>query len=254
MTLEFLSPHPGGSPGDTPPAASPLEPWLVEAGARLEERRGWRVAVDFGDAAAEARTCRDGVAVADRSQIGKLELQGPAEAVTRILDGLLGGSPPAPGESARLEGAEPAGGLIWSSSPDRVLAVCEPAATAEVRALLGRACDQAPNCGLVELTAGLAALEVRGSGARSLLERLTAIDVRDAALPPLGVRPGRVAEVPGVLLRTEPDAFLILVGAPEAPDVWEIVLDAGEPLGLCPVGEDARSSVRQPAEEVGVRA
>jgi glycine cleavage system aminomethyltransferase T len=240
MTLEFLSP--GAAAGI--PASSPLEAALRAAGARFEERHGWRVPVDFGSPEAEVEACRGGVGIADRSAMGKLELQARPEALAGVLRRLLPEGPPRPGDIALLDGAR-----LWLASADRALAVCEPEATAGVRALLSEGSG-----GVVELTAGLAALELRGPLARRLLERVTAIDARPGSLPPGGVRAGMVARVPGVLLCLERDAVLLLVGAPEAPDAWEILLDAGLPLGLRPVGEEARALLRQPLEGAPARA
>jgi heterotetrameric sarcosine oxidase gamma subunit len=235
MSLEFLSPHPDGEPAPgAPEAASPVEPWLSEAGARFEHRHGWRVAVDFGAPAEELEACRRGVGIGDRSALGKFELQGRPRILESVLEGVLAEGPPGAGETARLDDA-----LLWASSPDRALAICEPAATPRIRELLEGAAAS-PRCGLVEVTAGFAAFELRGPRSGELLERLTAIDVRPDALPPGGVRAGAVAEVPAVLLRPEPGAFLVVVSAPEAPDAWEIALDVGAPLGLRPVGEAAR--------------
>ena len=250
MTLEFLSPRcDGEATGGAPLAASPLEPWLTQAGARFEARHCWRMPMDFGAPAEEAEACRGGVGISDRSAIGKFELQGPPPALEASVEALLSGPTPGAGWTARLEGA-----LLWRSSPDRALAVCEPVATQRLRALLKDAYAESRSCGVVELTAGLAAIELRGPRARELLERLTAIDVRERSLPPQAVRAGRLAEVPATLLCTEPQAFLVLAGAPEAPDAWEIMLDVGGPLGLRPVGEDARTvSARRP-EAVAARA
>jgi heterotetrameric sarcosine oxidase gamma subunit len=244
VTLEFLSPiSEGAATAATPLAESPLEAWLGEAGARFEGRHGWRVPMDFGSPAEEEQACRTGVGIADRTAMGKFEIQGRPEALADVLEVLLADGSPESGQTARLEGA-----LLWRSSPDRALAVCDPAATDRLRGLLRGACQGSQNCGLVEMTAGFAAIELRGPLTRELLERLTAIDVREAGLPLGGVRGGMVAQVSAVLLCLEPEAFLILVGAPEAPDAWEIALDAGAPLGLRPVGEGARALARQRAE------
>jgi heterotetrameric sarcosine oxidase gamma subunit len=245
VTLEFLSPIPDDA-GATPPAASPLEAKLRDAGARFEERDGWRVAADFGSQAGEAEACRAGVGIADRSAMGKLELQGRPAAVDAAVERVVAEGEPRAGQVAALDGA-----LLWRSSADRALAVCEPAGTPRVRALLDEARD---GCALVELTAGLATLELRGPRARELLERLTAIDVRLSGLPVGGVRAGSVARVPAVLLRPEPEAFLVLVASPEAPDALEIALDAGAPIGVRPVGEEARAAVGPRGEGAGARA
>lgn len=147
---------------------------------------------------------------------------------------MLPGGPPGPGETADLDGA-----FVWLSSPDRAVALTEPAETRSVMELLESVCGVSPHCAVVELTAGLAAIELSGPRARPLLERLTSIDVRPSRLPVGGVRAGAVAEVAATLLRSEDDAYLILVGSQEAADAWEIVLDAAVLLGARPVGADA---------------
>ncbi|HEY1238485.1 MAG TPA: sarcosine oxidase subunit gamma family protein [Solirubrobacterales bacterium] len=230
MTLRFTSPvAPGG-----PAASSPLEPCLIEAGARFEERDGWRVATSFRPAPDELETIRLAAGIADRSVMGKVELQGTPDAVGSLLASVVPGGPPQPGATADLDGA-----WVWLSSPDRAVGLCEPAGTTSLMGLLESVCDVSPHCGVVEITAGLAAIGLRGPRARDLLERLTSIDVRPSALPMGGVRAGAVAEVGATLLRPHEDEYLILVSSQEAPDAWEIVIDAGGPLGARPVGADA---------------
>jgi heterotetrameric sarcosine oxidase gamma subunit len=246
MTLGFLSPTPDGEGG--PAAESPLEPRLTEAGARFADRDGWRVATSFASEAAEHEALRVGAGIVDRSALGKLELQGAPAALDSLLASVVPGGPPESGTTAELDGA-----TLWLPSPDRALAICEPAAVAGVRDLLESVCGASPRCGLVELTAGFAAIELRGPRAGALLERLTAIDVRDAALPVGGVRAGAIAEVAATLLRPADEAFLFLVAAQQAADAWEIVIDAGAPLGARPVGSEALARIERRTEE-GARA
>ncbi len=225
-------------------ASSPLEPLLGEAGARFEGRDGWRVATSFRPPPDELETIRRAAGIADRSAMGKLELQGTPEALGSLLASVVPGGPPGPGETAELDGA-----LLWLSSPDRALAICRPAETTGLAELLDSVCGVSPHCGVVDVTAGLAAIELRGPRARNVLERVTAIDVRDPILGVGGVRAGAVAEVAATLIRIEREAFLVLVGSQEAPDAWEIVLDAGAPLGADPVGADALAQLERRAEE-----
>jgi glycine cleavage system aminomethyltransferase T len=77
--------------------------------------------------------------------------------------------------------------------------------------------------------------------------------VRPSALGVGGVRAGAVAEVAATLLRTGPESYLVLVGSQEAPDAWEIVLDAGAPLGARPVGADALAQL-EPHREAAIHA
>jgi glycine cleavage system aminomethyltransferase T len=58
-----------------PLASSPVEAALKAAGAQLEAREGWRVAMRFGDVDEELSACRTGVAIADRSALAKFEVQ-----------------------------------------------------------------------------------------------------------------------------------------------------------------------------------
>ena len=132
MTLAFLSPT--SDAGRGPAAASPLEPLLTAAGGRLAERDGWRVATSFGSVTSELDALRAGAGIADRSAIGKLELQGPPAALDSLLASIVPGGPPEPGDTAKLEAA-----TLWLSSPDRALAICDPSEIVGLRGLLGSA-------------------------------------------------------------------------------------------------------------------
>ena len=66
-----------GMPAKTPELAhSPLEPQLQRAGATMVARHGWWVAAHFGSPAGELALCETAVGLADRSDLGKLELRG----------------------------------------------------------------------------------------------------------------------------------------------------------------------------------
>ena len=69
MSLEFLSPSTGAL------ARSPMERQALAAGAELEERDGWTVAVRFEGEEAERARCATSVGFADLSHLGKIELQ-----------------------------------------------------------------------------------------------------------------------------------------------------------------------------------
>ncbi|MGA9633823.1 MAG: hypothetical protein WBQ41_01145, partial [Solirubrobacterales bacterium] len=77
-------------------ASSPLEPLLGEAGARFEGRDGWRVATSFRPPPDELETIRRAAGIADRSAMGKLELQGTPEALGSLLASVVPGGPPGP--------------------------------------------------------------------------------------------------------------------------------------------------------------
>ena len=202
MTLEFLSPAPSAV------ARSPMEREALAAGATLEQRDGWHVAVTFEG---EQRH-RSTVAFADRSQIGKLELHGDHGLDLRV--------------ATRRDDA------WWCpTSRERVLVLCEPDRTAELRDQLGGRA--------VDLTSAMGALTIAGPLAPEVFARFTAIDLRSHATPVHGFRPGSVARTPGAILREAEDRWLMLFGAALGSYVWTVVADAAATLGGGPVGVDA---------------
>ena len=206
MSLDFLSPAPSAL------ARSPMEREAIAAGARIEQRDGWNVAVAFEGEERNLGT----VAFADRSQIGKLELQ--AEHGLEL------------GKATRRDGA------WWCpTARERALVLCEPDRTPGLRAELG--------AGAVDLTSAMAALAIAGPLARELFARFTALDLRPQVTPVHGFRPGSVARTPGAVLREDDERWLMLFGAALGSYVWTVVADAAASLGGGPVGVDALAGV-----------
>ena len=206
MSLEFLSPAP------TAIARSPMEREALAAGATLEQRDGWNVAVGFESEQGHLST----VAFADRSQIGKLELYG--EHGLEL------------GVGTRRDDA------WWCpTSRERALILCEPDRTAALRAELG--------ADAVDLTSAMGALTIAGPLAPEAFARFTAIDLRAQSTPVYGFRPGSVARTPGAILREAEDRWLMLFGAALGSYVWTVVADAAGGLGGGPIGIDALAGV-----------
>ena len=206
MSLDFLSPSASAV------ARSPMERDALAAGAKLELRDGWNVAVRFDGEQPHLST----VAFADRSQIGKLELHGEH------------GLPL--GEATRRDEA------WWCpTSRERALVLCEPDRTAALREQLGD--------GVVDLTSAMGALTIAGPLAGELFARFTAIDLRPQVTPVRGFRPGSVARTPGAILREAEDRWLMLFGAALGSYVWTVVADAATGLGGGPVGIEAFAEV-----------
>jgi glycine cleavage system aminomethyltransferase T len=181
---------------------TPMDALHRSAGARIEERDGWAVAV--------YPERESPVWVADVSMIGKVELRGPADG----LHGWTGGLEPG---SARLDGAV----RTLRLTPTRALALGDPHAGANGN-------------GALDLTCAWAAVRIGGPQVRELFARLSALDVRPKSFPPDRVMLGSVARCPGVVVSEGDDRLLLMVGWEYGAYLWETVLDAGAPLGVAP--------------------
>jgi heterotetrameric sarcosine oxidase gamma subunit len=242
VSLEFLSPDAAATEGAfTPLARSPLAHPARVAGAVCEPRDGWEVAISYGDPGAELALARSAIGFADLSHLGKLEAQAHRDDLPAILAG--GGTEPALGRAVRANGA------WWAPlSAERALVICEAARLAALRPELEAAAAAAPGpAGVLDLTAAYGALALVGPMARETFARFSAIDLRPAATPVGGLRPGSVARTPGVVIREAEDRYLMLFGAALAEYVWTVVADAAESLGGGPIGVEALDSLDEPA-------
>jgi glycine cleavage system aminomethyltransferase T len=198
-SFEFLE------PSGAAVARSPMEGQALAAGARMELRDGWNVAVAYD--AGERERLESTVGWADVSHLIKLEITQGAD-----LE---------PGLATRAHGA------WWCRvTRERALVI----GGAGVREQVERP---------VEVTTALAALTIAGPLAREVFARFCALDLRPRAMPLRGFRPGSVARTPGYVLREDADRFLMLFGWALGEYMWTVVADAAEALGGGAVGVDA---------------
>jgi len=235
MSLKFLSADEAQVQGAfTPLLQSNIEAELVDAGAQIEERDGWRVAANYGDTIAEKKACADSVGVAELSSLGITELLANPAVIEAITTEVAG-------TAAKLGEAVFAAGAWWCTvKPDRVLAITSSGDTASLRGRLEAAADaRSELTSVTDLTSTLTTFSVSGPLARDTFARITALDLREREFPLRGFLPGSIGRVPGLLLRQGPDSFLHTFGAASAQYMWESVIDAAEELGGRPVGIDA---------------
>jgi hypothetical protein len=79
--------------------------------------------------------------------------------------------------------------------------------------------------GAIDVSAAWAALELEGAKADRVLRRLTDLDLDDLPLV------GQLAHVRALVARPDDDRFLIVFPQEYGHYLWEVVVDAAEPLG-----------------------
>ncbi|MCL4290477.1 MAG: hypothetical protein KJ051_09410 [Thermoleophilia bacterium] len=205
-TLDFLSPDRARADlGFAPLLRSSLERAQRERGATFEERDGWLVAASFPGEAERLAS----VALVDLSHLGKVEVRGTGEA-----------------EQSRDV-------LAWYRiRPDRSLVLTAYRDVFLTRSTLARHFPLA-----LDQTAALGILALVGPQAARVLGRLTHL----CELPASGM----VSHVPAHLLDRDANGIWIVFPQEYGHYLYEVALDAAEPLGGGPAGADAIEVRRQ---------
>lgn len=193
--LDFLCPdlaHPDPERGFEPLARSAMQKRLSGGGGMFEAQAGWLVLT------APLAPHSGGPSVADVSHHAKIEVRGHAPEASNDRE-------------------------IVAIGPDRWLVLCAADVAGSVRASL-----EEPGRIVIDQTAALAGLKIEGTEARTLMRRLTDLDLD--RLPAVGA----VAKVPATVLRDGPESFRIFVPQQSADYVCEVVLDAAAVLGRGP--------------------
>ncbi len=203
--------------------------------------------------AEEVRSVREHIGLIDLGTLGKLEVSGP-DAVAfleRIYTGLftkLKVGMSRYGVACDESGVLIDDGVIARLAEDRFyVSTTSSGSDAVYRELQRWAIGWGLDVVLVNATNDYAAMNLAGPLAPKLLAPLTDVDLSAAAFPYLGVREGRVAEVPARLTRVGfvgELGYEIHVPVEGALSVWDALMAAGAPMGIRPFGVEAQRLLR----------
>jgi glycine cleavage system aminomethyltransferase T len=214
-------------------AHSPLEPLVQKAGGTMVARHGWLVAAHYGSPGGEIALCDRAVGLADRSDLGKLELRGEEEAVEQLVGQLTGGQVLS-GEALLASGA------WWCAVSGRhVIALCDASRTERLRSALGEAARWTPGAAVTDLTPRLAALGLLGPATEDLLEELSSSEPALRNVDPPACHSTMLAAIPVLLLRASANRAVVLTDPGRAAGLWSEIERAGRDAGLGHVGADA---------------
>jgi glycine cleavage system T protein (aminomethyltransferase) len=229
---------------------TPLHSRHVELGARMVPFAGWEMPVQYSGIIEEHRTVRNAVGLFDLSHMGEVGLSG-TEALAFTRYAVV--SDPAtlePGQAQYSMLCDESGGiiddLIVYRTEQGYLLVCNAANHDAVVAQLERLRDRGDfDAQLDDRSERTALIAPQGPRAAELLAALT-----DLQLDDLGyyhsIR-GEVAGVNALVARTGytgEDGFELFVDARRAAQLWDALMDAGQPFGLKPCGLGSRDTLR----------
>ena len=207
---------------------SPVPQTCLAAGATLHKRDGRLVATDYGSVPGEIAVCMKSVGLADRSDLGTLELRAATSLLDRALAARLGDPAVAPGAARRLRS-------VWYLRLDsrRTLLVGPHTALAS-GPMIGKGHDRA-ELACKDIGSTIAMISVIGPRAGRLMFAAGLPD--DLAIGAIGRDPHDPSVI--AILRESQRRLIVLVKAADVDAMWARLLAAGEPLGAAFIGFDA---------------
>ncbi len=211
---------------------TPLYRASLALGATMTDHAGWQVAARFRSPDEEMHQAQAGVLLADASWLGKLQVQG---------------------EALNPAEWELPGAAVWPLAAGDLLVTCKPRDTpAVLQALQDRAASasqatESPSRYVTDVTSVYATLVLAGPHSHAVLQRLTALDLSDPALPDLSCARTGLAHVHATILRQDlgpVPAYWLLVGWEYGAYVWDAVLHTGESFDIAPIGLNALQQLR----------
>jgi glycine cleavage system T protein len=267
--------HPRQQSGQARPLRrTPLYPRQVELGAHFFESAGWErpqwfeanAGLDPGDvlprhdwparewspiAAAEHRACRERVGLFDLTPFTKVEVHGPG--ALRFLSGLAANDVDRPiGTIVYTAMCAPRGGImcdltITRTAEDRFLVVTGGAVGRHDIAWMKRHLPWDGSVVLEDRTSALCCIGVWGPRARDLVAAVAEGDVGGDAFPYMAARELHLGAVPVRALRISYVGELgweIYAPTEFGLTLWDVLWEAGAPLGAVACGGAAYDSLR----------
>jgi glycine cleavage system aminomethyltransferase T len=180
---------------------SPLHHCHLEAEAHLQSFYGWQLPAWYTEPSSEIEAVRASVGISDASYLSKLDLRD------------------------KIPVAPPA--RLWQLTPAHALATSPLPIVLEASA------------SVTDVTSLYSAILLAGPQSREVLQKLTTLNVREAAMPEGAARQTRLAHVNAIILRLDGaglPGFLILNTRDLAEHVWSALLHAGDHFGARPFG------------------
>ncbi|MCP5096368.1 MAG: FAD-dependent oxidoreductase [Chloroflexi bacterium] len=237
-----------------PVRVTPIHDWHLEWGAKMMVAGLWLRPEHYGDPAAEVKAVRERVGIIDVSTLGKLKLTGSG--VPALLDKLyinrfsnLRVGRVRYGAMVNAEGIVMDDGVTARVGEQEwyMTTTSSGATTVYEWIQWWTQSGWGENVHVTSVSEGRSALNLAGPESRSLLQKLTDVDLSNEAFPYMGVRDVELAGVSCRLMRigfTGELSYEIHCGAGYGRYLWTTFLEAGKKFDIQPFGVEAQRILR----------
>ena len=236
--------------GSPPLRRTSLYPEHAKLHARLVPFAGWEMPVQYTGIVDEHVAVRTAAGLFDVSHMGELRLTGQWSG--RVVDYLVTNDAKALADGQAMytcacneRGTILDDLIVYRRSAEDWLVVCNSSNVSKMAAHFGRAADA--HCEFADESDRTALLALQGPRAFDVLAKLGEDAAGLHALGSFRFRDATVAGVRCTVARTGytgEDGVEVFCAWDDAPRLWGAILDAGQPLGVKPVGLGARDTLR----------
>ncbi|WP_075289547.1 GcvT family protein [Pararhizobium arenae] len=222
--------------------------WFAPAG--VEDAFSWRRSTDFETVGAEAKAVRDSVGLMETSGFAKYKITGTGAAAW--LDRLLASRVPAPGRMVLAPMLKDDGKLIGDftlaclGEDDFLLIGSGVAEDYHMRWFESHLPDDG-SVSLTSLNVGLVGLSIAGPNSRALIEKLTHLDMSDAAFPFMAIRKMDLGMAPAIVGRvsyTGDLGYEIWMKPQYQRYLFDLIMKVGEEFNIRLFGLRALNALR----------
>lgn len=201
----------------------------------------------------EALAVRNGIGMIDVGTLGKFEITGPDAAafLERVYSGRFANMSVGMmryGIMLDEAGVVIDDGVIARLAPERFYFTTTTSGAATVYREITRLYTMwSMDCGIVNVTGHISAMNLAGPRSRDVLAKLTSTSIAENVFPYLACREMEFASIPARALRVGfvgELGYEIHVPADRACALWDAVMEAGKPHGIRPFGVEAQRLLR----------
>lgn len=199
----------------------------------IVDERGWIRVERFAEPGVEEKSAKSGVAISDISHLGKVSVKG-TDALIYFSHNLFGGKELKPGAAYEFKIASSQFGLCCIMAPDEALLISDSGGAQALNMQPDRSCIH-----VTDLSSYFSGILLLGPQSRSLLSKLTELDIREKKFVNLSVQFAESFHVQCLVLRFDPGGmlgFALFFDRAFGEYLWDRIMYAGKELNSSLIG------------------